>query len=327
MGSYRFVLAILVTLSHVGVVIAGHNSGVSAVISFYLLSGFVMTALIRDKYGDIESVGSFYLDRAMRLLPQFLLYTVLTLALVLVWPPTSPFVSDITTWKVVLNIAMLPLNFFMFGGLETSILIPQAWSLGLEAFFYLAIPWLLLYKVRVAAFTMSVVVFMLAYIGVLNTDWWGYRFLPGTLFIFLIGSLMHERKPYVNTAIFLCFACAAALLTLLIATPSLQRPYNFEVLVGLIVGLPMVYFLKGFTTSKLDAHIGNLSYGMFLNHFFLIWLFEGFGMEVSNSLSIITLLICSAALSAITYRFVEKPILRLRRRLRDRQLLAFQPTV
>jgi peptidoglycan/LPS O-acetylase OafA/YrhL len=54
--------------------IMGFQIGVVAVISFLLISGFVMTALIEKHYFSINLIGKFYLDRMLRLLPQFYFY-------------------------------------------------------------------------------------------------------------------------------------------------------------------------------------------------------------------------------------------------------------
>lgn len=46
MGTLRYLLAILVLLSHAGVNLSGHHPGVMAVAVFYAISGYVMSALI-----------------------------------------------------------------------------------------------------------------------------------------------------------------------------------------------------------------------------------------------------------------------------------------
>jgi hypothetical protein len=54
-GYYRLLLAFFVVISHADQVIffsSGYHIGVSAVISFFLLSGFVMTALIQKFVKD-----------------------------------------------------------------------------------------------------------------------------------------------------------------------------------------------------------------------------------------------------------------------------------
>mgnify|MGYP003343567634 FL=1 len=50
MGYLRLILALLVLLSHAGWRVAGLNPGVTAVIGFYLISGYVMAGLVRSHY-------------------------------------------------------------------------------------------------------------------------------------------------------------------------------------------------------------------------------------------------------------------------------------
>jgi peptidoglycan/LPS O-acetylase OafA/YrhL len=125
MGAYRVVLALMVALSHIGVTVLGVNLGISAVISFYLLSGFVMTALVERHYPTPGRVGLFYIDRLVRLYPQFLFYLFATLALVFVARPKSGYLADITPFKVALNALIAPLNFYWLW-VRNATLIPQA---------------------------------------------------------------------------------------------------------------------------------------------------------------------------------------------------------
>lgn len=78
MGTYRLILALLVLVSHMGLTVLGLNPGVVAVISFFMLSGYVMTALIKRYYLAPRSIPDFYLDRLMRLQPQYLFYLTLS---------------------------------------------------------------------------------------------------------------------------------------------------------------------------------------------------------------------------------------------------------
>lgn len=72
MGRLRYFLAIMVVLSHTQVDFLGFAPGVTAVVSFFLISGYVMTLLIGRHYNSPDRIGLFYLDRAARLYPQFL---------------------------------------------------------------------------------------------------------------------------------------------------------------------------------------------------------------------------------------------------------------
>lgn len=116
MGIYRLILAILVVLSHLGISIAGFNPGVVAVISFYILSGYVMTLLIGRYYLHSGKVIHFYYDRGMRLFPQFWFYATFSFICVNVFSISSPFLVGMTLYKGILNYLLLPQAFFMYWG-------------------------------------------------------------------------------------------------------------------------------------------------------------------------------------------------------------------
>jgi peptidoglycan/LPS O-acetylase OafA/YrhL len=153
-----------------------------------------MALLIEKHYGSVGRVGHFYLDRAARLFPQFWWYCLLG-GLVLWWTGhRDVFSSGCTEGKVALNALAIPLNFFQFGNLESCMLIPPAWSLGLEITFYLVAPFFLLPpKTRWISLPASLLVFGAAYVGAIDSDMFGYRLLPGVLFIFLTGAAFSGR--------------------------------------------------------------------------------------------------------------------------------------
>lgn len=317
MGTYRLILALLVLLSHVEMGINGYNPGVIAVISFFLLSGFVMTALIKRNYDRKDRILYFYLDRALRLFPQFLLYLFLTLILVLSADIKGPFLDDLNAFKIFLNTLMLPLGFYMYG-LEHAVLIPQAWSLGLELTFYILIPLILIYKLEYASIFFSVFIFTLAYLGYIHTDHFGYRLIPGTLFIFLCGSLLYSAPNKVRYSILtFVYGYVFILFTALLRSQAEPVPYNTEVLAGFLIGLPVVVMLKNITPWKYDALLGNLSYGVFLNHFSLIYLFEFLGLNTKNYFTVIVLALVSMLLAWISFILVERPAIGLRKYFRS----------
>ncbi|MQR02430.1 acyltransferase family protein [Glaciimonas soli] len=314
MGIYRLLLAIAVLLSHLGITIYGHNIGVFAVISFFILSGYVMTALVDRHYMEFSRVGRFYQDRAMRLFPQFLFYFFLTLLLIGLAHPSSFFIGDVTLPKILLNVTMLPLNFFQY--FINCQIIPQAWSLGLESQFYLVIPLVIICKARGPVLVASLAFFLLAYLGILNADTWGYRMLPGTLFMFILGSYIY-RTPS-RAALYAIYLVICAMLIGLVIHPAWQLPFTFEVLAGLVFGVPVVWGLSKLSFGRLEELAGNLSYGVFLNHFLLIWLFQSIGISGDSWWYVYALIASSIALAGISYQLVERPVIRLRHVLRKR---------
>ncbi len=314
MGIYRLLLAIAVMLSHLGVTVHGRNIGVFAVVSFFILSGYVMTALLDRHYLQFSRIGAFYLDRAMRLFPQFLLYFFLTLLLIAVAHPSSPFIGNVTVPQILLNVTMLPLNFFRY--FINCQIIPQAWSLGLESQFYLVIPIVIICNVRGPVFVASLAFFVLPYLGILDADTWGYRMLPGTLFMFILGSYLY--RPPGRASLYAAYLVICAMLVGIVIHPTRPMPFTFEVLAGLAFGVPVVWGLSKLSFGWLEELAGNLSYGVFLNHFLIIWLFQCIGISNHSGWYVYALITSSITLAGISYLLVERPVIRLRHALRKR---------
>jgi len=323
MGTYRFLLACAVACAHLGLAIRGYTTGVVAVVSFFLLSGFVMTALVERHYAEWRLVPHFYLDRVFRLFPQYLFYVVVTLVVLACVKVDYPLVAGVTAGKVALNILMLPLAFYMWG-LGDCVLIPPAWSLGLECCFYLVFPVLLIARAIRPVFVVSAGIFLLAYAGILRTDYFGYRLIFGTLFMFLCGALIfRSRDRRCDWWVVATWFVAVALLGLTYAMTGLAVPNNREVLLGLVIGLPAVWWLRKWESGRVDEWLGNLSYGLFLNHFIVIWLLQKSLLSgLAGWRMMLAVLVGGTALSFVSYVAVERPALKFRRRLRKKNATA-----
>jgi len=321
MGCLRLLLAMIVVVSHLGIPVLGYNPGVVAVITFFLLSGYVMTILIQRHYASVDRIKDFYLDRAARLFPQFLVYMIATLALISLTAANSSYLGGCTSYKVGLNFLILPLDFYKFLDLGNCSLIPPAWSLGLELSFYLVAPILILFygAARLAAVA-SVGIFLLAYFGLIDTDTYGYRLLPGTLFVFLVGSAFAQPKSLGRYYPWAILIFSAALLEIAYLDRTfLVLSYNKEVLAGLIIGIPTLAIIRIIPFSGVDEFLGNLSYGVFLNHYLCIWFMQSvMCIEINRIRHWLLLFMISISLSLANCYGVELPALRWRRNLRNR---------
>jgi peptidoglycan/LPS O-acetylase OafA/YrhL len=326
MGRYRFCLAVLVVLSHCGLNIAGLNPGIIAVISFYILSGFVMTELIRRHYATPSRTLVFYADRIARLFPQFWFYCAITTGLWAAGWIKPDWLADVTATGLVLNYLMMPLDFYMkeFLALNGTMLLPQGWSLGLELMFYAIVP-ILLHRCnaagRIAIALLSFAIFALAVSGIINTVNFAYKLLPGTLFIFIVGIALSERTRASKALIGLLYAGCAALFAT-IATPwdgAYDPMTSKAVLIGILFGTLAVSILRDLTTTDFDELAGNISYGVFLNHYIFIWLIETqWGIDTFNMQLMAGVVMCSILLSVATYTLVERPAIAWRRSIRYR---------
>lgn len=322
MGTLRLVLALAVLLSHADWRLFGLNQGVIAVIGFYLISGYMMAGLLHRHYGRPERVPMFYADRALRLFPQYLLYAGATLAWHLWSGERTPFLTrEPTAADLLNNLLVVPLNYYMYNGADAYTLIPPGWSLGAELQFYLIVPFIVLWpRVGVALAALSIAMHALALHGVLHTDWYGYRLLPGVLWVFAAGMLMfHWHRASPRRAAMLAWGAPLAallLLSYLRAQGLHSAPYHQEVLAGWGLGLPLLHWLARCRGGRWDELAGDLAYGVFLNHFLLIWLL--FPEAGRTPLQLTALAATSVALSFASQRILERPVLMLRRRMRIR---------
>jgi peptidoglycan/LPS O-acetylase OafA/YrhL len=324
MGQYRFLLAVLVVLSHCGLKISGINPGIVAVISFYILSGFVMTELVRRHYPTPCRTLAFYVDRTARLFPQFWFYCAITTALWATGWVKTDWLADVTVRGLLLNYLMMPLDLYMpdFLALNGTMLMPQAWSLGLELMFYAIVPLLLHrcgFAARCAIAALSFAIFAAAILGLIHTNNFAYKLLPGTLFIFIAGIALADRTRGATALVCIIFAGCLGLLL------AGKAPWNDHaglmlgraVLLGILIGTIAVALLRDTDSTAFDELAGNLSYGVFLNHYIFIWLIETqWGIETFNPQIMAGVVACSILLSVASYRFVEKPVIMWRRRIR-----------
>lgn len=260
LGSYRLLLSLLVALSHAGVSIAGVNPGICAVISFYLLSGQSTSLLIRYSYMGQERIVPFYVDRLLRLFPQFLLYSLLAGIVLITVSVSSPYTIAFTPMKVFLNLLMLPQGYLFAHTLEGAQLLPQSWALGLQLSFYLAVPWLLLWFPGPQLYLTglaSMAVFLLAYVGLVNTDAVGYRLLPGTFFMFLAGMAFADDRLFARRYRIAVLAFALLLCGGMLLDPRLHGlPFNREVLLGLVLGILVISAIRNTRSGSLDRACG-----------------------------------------------------------------------
>ena len=139
-GWLRFLLAFCVAFAHAGLEgPGGRHLGVPAVVVFYLISGYVVSAQWHQLRGQADGIAAFYRDRALRVLPLYYL-TLLGSALFLHWQaPSTPFASrswDAACW--ISNLLVIPLDWFPYTGVDQCTYVPPAWSLGLEMQFEFA---------------------------------------------------------------------------------------------------------------------------------------------------------------------------------------------
>lgn len=331
-GTLRLILAVMVAICHVSIAVYGRNPGVVAVVCFFMISGFVMTGVIRSYYQDNKKM--FYLDRIMRIYPQYLFFVGL-IAIIMFWTPGAwsivvpsrdNFLYNLTGHKnymiYIYNFTLVSPIFANITG-DDPVFIWPAWSLGVEIQFYAILPFILRLKAFKPYLVLcSIFIFSFASYNLINEQLFSYSLLPGTLFIFLSGSLLYD---YVNgdktvgkyiggLYIYMLILSVTVFVSRKTVSPLILFSV-IDVFIGYLLGLPLIFLLSLLKRRKFDEFMGNISYGVFLSHFLVIWFAPYYGIFDPKN-NIFLFLLCSVLLGLTGYYLAERPVVQWRRRIR-----------
>jgi len=325
MGIYRFILAILVLINHTGLNTFNFATGPFAVINFLIISGYLNTYLIENHYSYNKKISSYYLDRFLRIAPQFYFYFFLAIFLNFYFK-----VIEFNFLNVLLEFPIITQGYyFLFDNIfgtniyNTLKINPPVWSLGLELTFYIVIPFVIIYFKNYIKyfFLFSLILFLIVFIFSYRNDALGFRLLPGTFFTFLIGSYLYYSKKGIRKIVL--FTLVIFIILFIITYSNInsiyyKTIYNKEVISAVIVGTLTLNYIKKKKSNKIDIFFGNLCYGIFLNHFFIILIFKKYFTLSYNNIILIILL--SMILSYISFTFIENNVSKIRKKIRYRNL-------
>jgi peptidoglycan/LPS O-acetylase OafA/YrhL len=355
-GTVRFLLALCVVVTHAkGSSILGFTlfSGLTAVQCFYVISGFLITMVLNER-ADYASLRNFYLSRYLRLWPAYIVVALASLALTrgdwlsqlsqsAHWPEVAFLAfSNLTLlfqdWTLFLRFDaghLVPTAAFgTWPGAQVNsfLLVPQCWSIGVELAFYLIAPFVCR-KVSTLAALLTFGIVMRLIIAATHPaalDPWVYRFAPAEMMLFAAGGLAYfaGRFVYVSRPRLAKLACglSVALFGALvfgseIVTPwittfgGLSRPLllvNWPLLLLMILCIAPLFYGAG--SHLLDNTLGELSYPMYLCHVLVgtliaTWLPERW--QAGNALYVGAVILAAIALDVA----VVKPVDVFRRRL------------
>lgn len=351
MGSFRTTLAISVVLAHLS---ARHLlvGGSAAVQLFYCVSGFLI-AYVLTQGESYTTKRSFYINRALRIYPVY--YAVAAVALVLSLHTGTEFMNVLSAISSLGKLALGFVNFSIFGQdwvmflalhagkiqltanfrasdlpLYLGLLIPQAWTLGVELSFYVLAPFLVtsLRRIWMALAIAAATKAALIYLGLATTDPWSYRFFPAEMVWFMLGALsmrllLPRFERYLEANLRITALSVFSVLGLLVIYPLLPgsgEPGSIRstILIGLVlVLLPAMFVFQ--KQMPFDKAIGELSYPIYICHMLVFDLstmvLARFSMDKGVAANVAKLV----AVIAVAYglnRFVAEPIEKLRKRFR-----------
>lgn len=353
MGFLRTFLAITVVFAHSpwndGLIFVG---GQNAVQLFYIISGFLIAHIIRTNpaYGD---PSRFYLNRALRLYPIYFVVAIITLgARLLTSPKFFDFYHDIPIAAAAMlmfsNLFLFGQDCLMFAGvsnsgvvfttdflqsdyhLYTGLLVPQAWTLGVELSFYVLAPFILRNKALLfllLAASLAVRCALIAW-GPGANDPWTYRFFPAELSLFIFGALANQFllpfwiKFLESTKEVALPASATIFLIVLFASyfliPVEENIKRIALYLIFLILLPLAFLYQ--TASRFDKAIGELSYPIYIGHMLVTMTFgawaerQGITANLAITLGNVTL---SIGFAYLLNRFVGSPVERIRENIRS----------
>lgn len=294
LGIMRFTLALLVLLSHANGTGFKLNLGITAVIVFYFISGYLMQrSYERFLTHSRNPTRDFYLDRLLKLFPQYGLVVLASFAAIAYLGPAQHvlFMSQEPSFnKILMNLALLPANYvfapFVIEEMLPHPIVPPAWSLAAEFHFYLLLPLIFLLPrkglLALLGVTASIQIGAMCFAnGPFNSDNFGYRFIFGVLTFFIFGYAYAKREdPAYRRLARLIWLVYAGLL--LVIAPTFQlfgNPHVMELLLGAVLAWPLASVALASAPpqawlKRTDNLLGRLAYPMFISHFLVFYLCE-----------------------------------------------------
>ncbi|MFO1242204.1 MAG: acyltransferase [Rickettsiales bacterium] len=346
-GILRFVLALMVLAQHFAADIsphAIHNAlypwavGNVALLGFFILSGFIISEAYHFNY-NVRPVA-YIKNRFLRIVPGY--WAALTLSLMVHW-----FLLQKLGQLWSLDKLSITTIHFGFNNLWQNFLsiippvkvnvtedeypfIPYAWALQTEMMFYITVFFVgLLYPTAKKIINMPQGYYMslAAFAGIAAASLVQLGYLPkqlayGSYFAFG-GSLFFVIQGYRKAWIVLIPALAQMLwhfstyeADAFQVIPA-NRPGQF-LLLGLILLAVWILATIKVENVKVDKWFGDLSYPLYLNHYVIAVVI----LNVATGFSIVWLvggLIASLALTWVMYVLIERPLLSLRKKVREKK--------
>lgn len=320
----RAIAVVLVLLAHSRLPLVGNGGGVGVAI-FFTLSGFLITALLlqeRDDFGSFR-VGAFYRRRFLRLVPAMIVCVILAMAVGLY------LYGEILDWALIAGTLTYTANWVMAAGAypaETGL--GHTWSLAIEEQFYLIWPLVLM---ATAALSRSMIVraLLAACLGILILRgflWDGGAGLEriyfgsdtradGLLFGAVVAFLLHGRplRAFPARAPWATLGVLGACCLI----PDPIKTIGMPTAVGLATAASIYVLVQGPGFRPLEwawvRWIGQRSYGIYLyqSPLHVLVLVKMGDSPVWWVLVHLPLTFIAAWAS---YRWVEKPFLRLKDR-------------
>lgn len=320
------------------------SEGSFGVALFMTLSGFIFAFGLYRK--DIKPKG-FFRNRFIRIYP---LYIFLIFLSIYLYPSlqANPLQSIVLSIFPFFNLSTATSAIITTGVIASA---GMFWTIAVECQFYLVFPFLIKFlnehkfKILWGIIALFTVFRLIAFLsGDVNMESFGYYSIFGRIDEFIIGMIgayfFITKKQFLKKSPKTYLAISTASLILMLFVINHVRHHfgyadfeNFYVILPSLEGLIAISFIVSYVNifqkksvhwlSKIFAKLGELSYSMYLVHFMIIVLIAS-KLSLPNILGdwwwsallygVCLILPLTLGLSYMTYTFIEKPFLQLRKK-------------
>lgn len=316
---------------------------------FFFLSAFLITELLnreQQKFNTIN-IKSFYIRRILRIWP---LYFIFFFGIVLLTSTTTIFGKTIPI-NAQLAFSLFSGNWYITFNKWQSYCINPLWSVSVEEQLYILLPLVIFFTGRKGLIRFSFISFIVAYIAIIYyaqrptesfSGQWTNSFVQFQFFsagiLFSVYSKGWQPKWNFLTRIaifiagYICWLAASIVCEINADAPHLSTVTQsicgwFLILAGVICFFISLYGAPAKYMPKVLVYLGRISYGMYVCHITIYWIiFRIFNEELSafsnkiglyewkNEVGFVIAFIGTVAFAVLSYNFLEKPFLRLKKR-------------
>ena len=348
MGVLRFLFALSVLLFHAGSKTSYTiiNNQV-AVCSFFVISGFYMALILEKKYAGKYML--FWTNRFLRIFPLYWITLLVTFLFVLLKfflhigtednaivhyiqfaPHTSGVVFILSLINyIVRNITLILTSDYFLPNDNTPgmLLVQQAWTLQIELLFYLIAPFIMRLSLR--KILLATILYVLLFWGIfvpfhlLSSRTLIFIFLQ--YFIFFLGGVLSFKLLYervrknilpkkISFTILIGFLSAILLYGLLPNTYSVFALKLNDAIYFILLTLCIPFIFQITSLSAIDLFIGELSYPLYITHFFVVKMFANMWLVNQGWYFLLAIVLVSLLAAWLTTMLIERPIDALRQK-------------
>lgn len=316
----------LVILNHAGFTF--FSGGFVGVDVFFVISGFLITAIIYPQITENKFEITTFLSRRIKRLMPVLLFVIAVTALVFSFIMLP---EDLMRfYRSIVWVVLYGANFFFWiahggyfdGGSQEAPLL-HTWSLAVEEQYYLLWPIMLILAVKWFGARITAILSLVLFVAATIFSQWGtevtlgaaYYLLPTRFFELLLGSclaIFWNKLPKPSQLI--SHGLSIVGLALIIASALLLNKHSsfpgYNALYATVGTAFLIYSVGGIVNKALMfkpvVYTGNISYSLYLWHWPVFVFFRYTSIELTLLVQIFAILI-TYLLSVLSYKYIEQP--------------------